>query len=79
MKFASTNQKHYPDLGSHAALVWNFCACFSDVISRGNRWWRRKMSSVFSVVAGNSRPGKRNLQAKSVINYYFSSRSLLVQ
>ena len=31
-KFASTNQKHYPDLGSDLSLVWNFCARFSDVI-----------------------------------------------
>ena len=45
-KFVSTNQKHYPDLSSDASSVWNFCACFSDVISRGNRWWRREMSSV---------------------------------
>ena len=28
--------------------VWNFCARFSDVISRGNQWWRRQMSAVFS-------------------------------
>ena len=33
-KFPSTNHKHYPDLGSDASTVWNFCACFSDVISR---------------------------------------------
>ena len=24
-KFASTNQKHYPDLGTDASSVWNFC------------------------------------------------------
>ena len=29
------NQKHYSDLGSDVTSVWNFCACFSDVISRG--------------------------------------------
>ena len=29
MKFASTNQKHCPDLGSDASSVWNFCARFS--------------------------------------------------
>ena len=57
-KFASTNQKHYPDLGSDASSVWNFCARFSDVISRGNQWWRRKVSAVFSGYseAGRSRP-----------------------
>ena len=41
-KRASANQKHYPVLGSDASLVWNFCARFSDAISRGNRWWRRE-------------------------------------
>ena len=34
-KFPSSNQKHDPDLGSDASTVWNFCACFSHVISRG--------------------------------------------
>ena len=38
-KNSSTNQKHYPDTGSDASLVWNFCFRFSDVISRGNQWW----------------------------------------
>ena len=35
---------------SHDLLVQMayFCARFSDVISRGNHWWRRKMSFVFS-------------------------------
>ena len=47
-KFDSTNQKHYPDLGSDASSVWNFCARFSDVIWRGNQWQRRRMSAVFS-------------------------------
>ena len=46
VKFASTNQKHYPDMGSEASSVWDFCARFSDVISRGNRRWSREMSSV---------------------------------
>ena len=36
-KFDSTNQKHYPDLGSNASSVWIFCARFSDVIWRGNQ------------------------------------------
>ena len=34
-KFVSTNQRHYPDLGSAASSVWNFCAHFSDIISQG--------------------------------------------
>ena len=36
------NQKHY------LWKLWNFCACFSDVISWGNQWWHREMSAVFS-------------------------------
>ena len=35
-------------MGSDASSVWNFCARFSDVIWRGNQWWRRQMSAVFS-------------------------------
>ena len=46
--FDSTDQKHYPDLGSSTTSVWNFCARFSDVISRGNFWWRHEMLAVFS-------------------------------
>ena len=38
VKFASTNQKHYPDLRSDASSVWIFCARFSDVVSQENRW-----------------------------------------
>ena len=46
VRFASTNQKHSPDLGRHV-ISMEFLRSFSDVISRGNRWWRRVMSSVF--------------------------------
>ena len=31
---STTNQKHYPVLGSDASSVWNFSARFSDVIPR---------------------------------------------
>ena len=48
LKSVSSNQTHYPDLGSNASIVWSFCVRFSDVISRGNHWWRREMSGVFS-------------------------------
>ena len=47
-KFSSTNKRHYPDLGSDTSSVWNFCARFSDVISRENQsGWRREASAVF--------------------------------
>ena len=44
----STNQKHYPHLGSVEWTVWNFCACSPNIISRWNCWCRREMSAVFS-------------------------------
>ena len=31
-KFDATDQKHYQNLGSDASSVWNFCACFLDII-----------------------------------------------
>ena len=46
-KFTSTNQKHYPDVGSDRSSVWNFCSHFLDDISQGNQWWHHKIS-VFS-------------------------------
>ena len=33
----SSHQKHYPDMGSDASSVWNFCGRSSQVISQGNR------------------------------------------
>ena len=35
--FASANQKHYPDPGSEASLVWNFCTRFPDFISQAGK------------------------------------------
>ena len=36
------------DLASNTSSEWNFCTRSSDVTWRGNKWWRRKMSAVFS-------------------------------
>ena len=47
-KFASTNQRHYQDLGNDTSSKWNFCALSSDVISLGSQRWRREMTAVFS-------------------------------
>ena len=33
---STTNQKHYQNLDGDKSSVWNFSACFSDVILRGN-------------------------------------------
>ena len=60
-KFASANHMHLPDLGSDASSVWNFCARFSDVISRGNQWWRCEMLVVFSGWDGNKKITKNIL------------------
>ena len=62
-KFASTNQKYYPDLSSDASSVWNFCVRFSDVISRGNQWWRREMSAVYS--------GQKQSCFYSIVTFFF--------
>ena len=42
-------------MGSDASSVWNFCARFSAVISRGltSDGWRREMSAVFSKSSRN--------------------------
>ena len=32
---------------SDTSPVLIFCALFSDIIWRGNHWWRREMSAVF--------------------------------
>ena len=53
LKQISTNQKHYPDLGtSETSSAWNFCARFPDVISRGSKRWCREMSAIFSARLG---------------------------
>ena len=44
----TTNQKCYPDPGFETSSVWNFCARFSDVISREIKWWRGEISAFFS-------------------------------
>ena len=62
-----TNQKCYPDLGSDASSLWNFCARFSDVTSRGKQWWRRKMWVVcFSGYAGSFTSGNATLHLMGV-------------
>ena len=53
-KFPSTNQKHYPDLGNETSSVWNFCARSSNVVSRGNQWWRRESRLLFEATKNGS-------------------------
>ena len=45
---STTNQKHYPDLGSDVSSVWNFCTHFLDVIWCENQWWRGEMLDCFT-------------------------------
>ena len=35
-------------MGGDTSSVWSFFDRSSDVISRGNQWWRREMLAVFS-------------------------------
>ena len=67
----SNSQKYYPDLGSDVSSVWSFCARFSDVISRGNRCWRREMSAVFSGEAGLSTRGNATLDARILTEWLY--------
>ena len=39
----TTNQKYYPDMGSDTSSVRNFCSRSTDVILRGNQWWRHDL------------------------------------
>ena len=41
---------YYPDLGSDASSVWNFCARFSDVILQGNHSGSSTKCQLFSQV-----------------------------
>ena len=47
-EIASTNQRHYSDLGSDTSSVWNFWARFSDFPWRENMRWCHEISAVFS-------------------------------
>ena len=62
----STNQKHYPDLGSDASSVWNFCARFSDVI------WRETSGSVAKcrLFSQATSPPKQAICEFKVQNFY---------
>ena len=71
VKFALTNQKHYPDLSSDTSSVWNFCA-LSQTSFRGWRWWRREMSSVFS---GSTKTSCQHAE-KGEISHTFPSHTL---
>ena len=47
-KFASTNQKHYPDLRNDTSSVRNFCPRSSNVSLLGNQRWRQKIVAFIS-------------------------------
>ena len=54
LKFTSSKQKHYPDLGTNMSSIWNFYGQTSDFISRGNRSCMalRKVGCFFTTAAG---------------------------
>ena len=60
-KFDSTNQEHYPDRGSDASSVWNFCAPSS-----------RQMSAVF--LERLHYICKTRVDCNKIINLKFSSK-----
>ena len=70
------NQKHYPEIypepGSDASSVWNFCARFSVVISRGNQW-------LLADFSGSYRENPKYFSLKFVLErsiVYWSGRIL---
>jgi len=49
-KFASTNQKHYPDLGSGMSSVWHFCwGTLSEIEPIQGQWMTRKWADRSNV------------------------------
>ena len=47
-KQISNQSEALSNLGNDKSSAWNFCAHFSDVITRGNQSWRHEMSAVFT-------------------------------
>ena len=72
LKCGMTNQEYYPDLGNDRHQYG-----ISDVISRGNQWCRRKMSTLYAGVRHEDLwflPGKAKIQsslATSVFLFHF--------
>ena len=48
-KISFNQSEALAELGIDTSSVWNFCACSSGFISRGNQWWHHKMPAVFLV------------------------------
>ena len=67
-----SHQRHYPDLSSDASSVWNFCASFTDVISRGSQWWCHEMWAVFSGSRNVSKIGLNKLVNQSMLQISFN-------
>ena len=55
-KFASANQKHYPDLGSDISSVWNFCACFAGATLQVNQYCNIEKCQLFSQATSHLAP-----------------------
>ena len=67
---------YYPDLGSDASSVPNFCARFSDVILRGNHSGSIAKCQLFSQVINPQERSKIFLKKPSVV---FVSYTVLLQ
>ena len=73
-KFASSNQKHYLELGSEMSSVWNFCDRSSDLIIEGNLWWHHEMSAVFSPRGSNMKKISRLFVKKKKVGAHITPR-----
>ena len=67
-KFTLTNQKQRPVSGSDASSPWNFCARFSDVISRGNQLAASSKAGCFLRIDSLTHSGLNNIKVGLTYN-----------
>ena len=70
-KFASTNQKLYPDRGSDTSSVWNFCSRSSDVIKELKQLRRRQLPKILNLMINRS-----SARASRFLVYFFDAHCM---
>ena len=70
-KFASTNQKHYPDRGSDTSSVWNFCSRSSDVIKELKQLRRRQLPKILNLMIN-----RKSARASRFLVYFFDAHCM---
>ena len=70
-KFASTNQKHYPDRGSDTSSVWNFCSRSSDVIKELKQLRWRQLQKTLDL-----KINRRSARASRFLVHFFDAHCM---